>query len=31
MHVYLARTSKEMYTNPDVFSLSNTNTYVGMQ
>jgi hypothetical protein len=24
MHVYLARTSKEMHMNPDVFGLSNT-------
>ncbi len=31
MHVYLTRTSKEMHMNPDVFGLSNTNTYVGMQ
>jgi hypothetical protein len=31
MHVYLAWTSKEMHMNPDVFGLSNTSTYVGMQ
>jgi hypothetical protein len=31
MHVYLARTSKEMHMNPDVFGLSNMSTYVGMQ
>ncbi len=31
MHVYLAWTSKQMHMNPDMFSLSNTSTYVGMQ
>ncbi len=31
MHVYLARTSKEMHINPDVFSLTNTSPYVGIQ
>ncbi len=31
MHMYLTRTSKEMHMNPDVFGLSNTSTYVGMQ
>ncbi len=25
MHVYLARTSKEMHMKPDMFGLSNTN------
>jgi hypothetical protein len=31
MRVYLARTSKEMHMNPDVFGLVNISTYVGMQ
>jgi hypothetical protein len=31
MHVYLARSSKEMHMNPDVFGLSNTKPYTGMQ
>jgi hypothetical protein len=31
MHVYLAQTSKEMYMNPDLFGLSNTSPYVGIQ
>ena len=31
MHVYFVQTSKEMHMNPDVFSLSNTSTYAGMQ
>jgi hypothetical protein len=31
MHVYLAQTSNEMHMNPDVFSLSDMSTYVGMQ
>jgi hypothetical protein len=31
MHVYLAQTSKEMHMNPDVFGLSNTSPYVGIQ
>jgi hypothetical protein len=31
MHVYLARSSKEIHMNPDVFGLSNTNPYAGMQ
>ncbi len=31
MHVYLAWTSKEMHMDFDVFGLSNTSTYVGMQ
>jgi hypothetical protein len=31
MHVYLARSSKGMHMNPDVFGQSNTKPYVGMQ
>jgi hypothetical protein len=31
MHVYLSRSSKEMHMNPDVFGLSNTKPYAGMQ
>ncbi len=31
MHLYLARTSKEMHMNSDVFGLSNTSTYIGIQ
>jgi hypothetical protein len=31
MHVYLARSSKEMHMNPDVFDLSNTEPYTGLQ
>jgi hypothetical protein len=31
MNVYLAQSSNEMHINPDVFGLSNTKPYVGMQ
>jgi hypothetical protein len=31
MHVYLARSSKEMHMNPDVFGLYNTKPYAGIQ
>jgi hypothetical protein len=31
MHVYLTWTSKKMHMNRDVFGLSNTSTYIGMQ
>jgi hypothetical protein len=31
MHVYLARSSKEMHMNSDVYGLSNTKPYAGMQ
>ncbi len=31
MYVYLARSSKEMHMNSDMFGLSNTKPYVGMQ
>ncbi len=29
--MYLARNSKEIHMNPDVFGLSNTKPYTGMQ
>ncbi len=31
MHVYLTQTSREMHMNPDVFGLSNTSPYIGIQ
>jgi hypothetical protein len=31
MHVHLAQSSKKMHMNPDVFGLSNTKPYTGMQ
>ncbi len=31
MHVYLVWSSKEMHMNPDVFGLSNSKLYAGMQ
>jgi hypothetical protein len=31
MHVYLTRSLKVMHINPDVFGLSNTKPYTGMQ
>jgi hypothetical protein len=31
MHVYLARTSKEMHMDPDVLGPSDTSHYVGIQ
>jgi hypothetical protein len=31
MHVYLTRTSKEMHMDPDLFGLSDTSPYIGIQ